>query len=314
MDPRDRVKRMPPRGFDDSDRVWARIVEGDEWTFHRIGNEPALSKSIDPVVLAEPPELLGHVLHLSGKSPGTFHAANGKELLDDLVALVEVGDQVPFRHDPGRFVQEMGGAVERLYMKYGPLNWCSCSKGPLGHPASVRDKCRPVRPEPMVYWWRVAHQARSILLLASEIHDGSDGSLEEWGTALLSPHQSYRFYTAEEVKAWVDGWSWRPRELLAGQVRRWLGLCVAYGIVWKEEGPARVPVYHALNPVYGAIAFHLAIAVCAIPGVARCSECGTIYPRSTLPNPRRRNYCSDSCRKRADAKRQRRNRREKSRR
>lgn len=306
-DPWDALKRMPPRGWDTTDRVWGRIVEGDKWVVHLMETGPLLSEDCESWMLADPPELIGgHVLRVSGSVPGSFFQADGKDLLDDLVSLVEEGGGTPYRHDAQRFIRVRGEEVRRLFCRYGPLNWCSCKRAPAGHPASDPERCGPIRPEPMIFWWRLGHEVRAFLHLAADLHAGLDGRMEDWATIIRSPQQSHRLYTAEEFENWVEGCTWYPSQLLSSSIRKWSTLSdVQQNLRWPEGESPELRVYHASNPVYGAIAFHLALTACGIPGLARCSICKSLYPREQHPNPRRRNYCSEPCRRAGDALRKR---------
>jgi hypothetical protein len=280
-DPTDRLKRLP-RGFDDSDRVWGRIVQRDEWAF-TLGRVELVDDSRHGPSIRYDVQPVDRDRYRQRRPDVELVESDGRQLIEEVFDVVE-----GFRDDREGFVAERGPNVLTFARRRGPLRLCARHGAPLGHGHDDdRDdpRCLFGGLEPLSIWWGVGRRALAIRDLAVAVHRGGYGEPSDWAAL-----------------GFERGHGGRPaREQLASAVNLALASAAPRpALRWGGGAPEFRPFTSLNAPVYAAIVVQLALVVARVGGLAVCSICGRPFPimdRERRPRSDRRAYCSQPCRK-----------------
>jgi hypothetical protein len=141
--------------------------------------------------------------------------------------------------------------------------------------------------EPLAYWFQVARQVRAILNIATAMHQGGGGSIEDWDVVFegvedqralpflverrAPPPEAAQFLLSMLLNEWLTTFDVRPH------------------LYWVDATPAIV----FSRTLRAALALDLVIAVTRTKRLVVCSACGQPYFRQRRqPKRGQQNYCS----------------------
>ena len=146
--------------------------------------------------------------------------------------------------------------------------------------------------EPLKEWRGYAHEARTLLLLAAQLHQGNPTPADDWCRALGWSWEAVDRYLPNGT-----GTEWH----IAQRVNDWLAWGASrFTFDWR---PGRKPAMSiGGGGLFGALAAELMLAIARSDGLAICSACGVPYFPSRKPSRSRRSYCQ-TCRQAGRAER-----------
>lgn len=177
-------------------------------------------------------------------------------------------------------------SVTRFVREFGVLGLCRHGVGP-GHKTDGT-RCIPTGRELLKDWYEHARRARSLILIASQLHQGHLGRLEDW--RVLSSPDDFQRRHRESLR--------QQRQIVGVIVWNWLRSGnVKPGFHWHDEVP-RIELY--ADTAYGALGRQLSFAIARIEGFAICHGCGAPFIPSRKPRAGQRNWCIPCKRENAD--------------